>query len=234
MLSVSSALICPAFGMPTRMPNCCCTLGSEIVGSMRPNSKGRPCVLLEIGEHLRHGDGRGGKGDGRAGAHRALRGRDRRAIGRHQRRARAVVGLGAIEIGLHHARQVVCPLLMAFCMSAIVDSSMRNGVWAPAVPAARASTERTATVRRNAVIAGSRTSERGWGLGRHRTERRRRLAMVRRRLVGRPGLDHRRLAARPGPEHHADRHRRHLRLDRARSPRCSPSCPASARTASRS
>ena len=49
MLSVSSALICPAFGMPTRMPNCCCTLGSEMVGSMRPNSKGRPAYSLKSG-----------------------------------------------------------------------------------------------------------------------------------------------------------------------------------------
>ena len=51
---------------------------------------------------------------------------------------------------------------------------------------------------------------------RHRTECRRRLAVVRRRLVGRCGLDHGGVAARPRPEHHADRHGvRHLRLDLA-------------------
>ena len=37
-----------------------------------------------------------------------------RAIRRHQRRTRAVVGLGAIDVRLHHAWQVICPLLIAF------------------------------------------------------------------------------------------------------------------------
>ena len=48
MFSVSSAFSWPAFGMPTRMPNCCCTLGSEIVGSMRPSSNGSPVYSLEV------------------------------------------------------------------------------------------------------------------------------------------------------------------------------------------
>ena len=42
MLRVSSALSWPALGMPTRMPYCCCTVGSDIVGSIRPNSIGSP------------------------------------------------------------------------------------------------------------------------------------------------------------------------------------------------
>ena len=49
MLSVSSAFSCPAFGMPTRIPNCCCTVGSEIVGSMRPNSSGGPLYCSKSG-----------------------------------------------------------------------------------------------------------------------------------------------------------------------------------------
>ena len=40
MLIIPSARACPAFGMPTVMPNCCCTVGSEEVGSIRPNSIG--------------------------------------------------------------------------------------------------------------------------------------------------------------------------------------------------
>ena len=42
MLSVSSAFSCPALGMPTRMPVCAMTLGSETVGSIRPKSSGLP------------------------------------------------------------------------------------------------------------------------------------------------------------------------------------------------
>jgi hypothetical protein len=42
MLSVASALSWPALGMPTTMPNCCNTAGSEAVVSILPNSMGRP------------------------------------------------------------------------------------------------------------------------------------------------------------------------------------------------
>ena len=55
MLSVSSAFNWPAFGMPTRMPHCCCTLGSEIVGSIRPSSSGRPAYSLKFGNTLETG-----------------------------------------------------------------------------------------------------------------------------------------------------------------------------------
>ena len=49
MLSVPSALSWPAFGMPTIMPNCCCTSGLEAVASMRPNSSGGPWYLSRSG-----------------------------------------------------------------------------------------------------------------------------------------------------------------------------------------
>src|ERR687896_2030892 len=42
MLMVSSALSWPALGIPTLMPNCCCTLGSDAVTSILPNSIGNP------------------------------------------------------------------------------------------------------------------------------------------------------------------------------------------------
>ena len=42
ILIISRAFNCPALAMPTRMPTCCCTLGSEMVGSMRPSSRGSP------------------------------------------------------------------------------------------------------------------------------------------------------------------------------------------------
>ena len=43
------ALSCPAFGMPTIMPYCCCTSGLDAVGSMRPNSSGGPAYLSKSG-----------------------------------------------------------------------------------------------------------------------------------------------------------------------------------------
>jgi hypothetical protein len=42
MLSVPSALSCFTSGTPIVMPYCCCTLASDAVGSMRPNSSGGP------------------------------------------------------------------------------------------------------------------------------------------------------------------------------------------------
>ena len=38
MFSVASALRCPALGIPVIIPYCCCTEGSEAVGSVPPNS----------------------------------------------------------------------------------------------------------------------------------------------------------------------------------------------------
>ena len=52
MLSVASAFNCPAFGLPTIMPYCCCTEGSDAVGSMRPNSSGGPWYLSRSGRSV--------------------------------------------------------------------------------------------------------------------------------------------------------------------------------------
>lgn len=50
MLSVSSAFNWPALGMPTRIPHCCWTPGSDSVGSIRPSSKGRPAYSSNFGK----------------------------------------------------------------------------------------------------------------------------------------------------------------------------------------
>ena len=42
MFSVESALTWVPSGMPTIMPYCCMTPGSDIVGSIRPSSSGVP------------------------------------------------------------------------------------------------------------------------------------------------------------------------------------------------
>ena len=68
MFSVSSAFTWPAFGMPTRMPDCCRTLGSETVASIRPNSSGRSGVLVEIREERRRRHGLRRKRERRTGA----------------------------------------------------------------------------------------------------------------------------------------------------------------------
>ena len=52
MFSVSNALSWPAFGMPTTMPYCCCTLGSDAVASIRPNSSGGPAYSSRLGIRL--------------------------------------------------------------------------------------------------------------------------------------------------------------------------------------
>jgi hypothetical protein len=83
------------------------------VGSGRlhaPELDRRPGVLVEVGQQRRGGDGFGREPQRRAGAHRAGRGGNRRAIARHQAVADAVVGLGAIEIGLHDAAAGDLPL----------------------------------------------------------------------------------------------------------------------------
>ena len=52
MLSISSAFSCPALGTPIRIPNCCLTFASEMVGSIRPRSSGRPSYLSRSGSTL--------------------------------------------------------------------------------------------------------------------------------------------------------------------------------------
>ena len=47
---VSSAFTWPAFGIPTRMPACCRTVGSDTVDSILPKSSGGPGGLVEIRE----------------------------------------------------------------------------------------------------------------------------------------------------------------------------------------
>ena len=42
MFRVSSAFTWPAFGIPTRMPACCRTVGSDTVDSIRPKVSGGP------------------------------------------------------------------------------------------------------------------------------------------------------------------------------------------------
>src|SRR5262249_17316576 len=52
MFSVSIASTPPASGIPTRMPHCCCTVGSDNVGSMRPYSIGRPLYCSRSGMNV--------------------------------------------------------------------------------------------------------------------------------------------------------------------------------------
>jgi hypothetical protein len=61
---------CPAFGLPTSMPYCCCTADRRRCLHTRPNSSGGPC-FVEIGKIVGR-DGFGGKRR-RAGAHRRHR-----------------------------------------------------------------------------------------------------------------------------------------------------------------
>ena len=49
MLRVASAFTCPAFGLPTIIPNCCGTPGSEAVASIRPYSRSRPLYVSRSG-----------------------------------------------------------------------------------------------------------------------------------------------------------------------------------------
>ena len=102
MLSVSSAFSWPAFGMPTRMPHCCCTVGIRQRRLHPAELERQPGVLAEVREDVETGTVWVGNVDRRAGAHRARRRRDRLAVGRDQRGAGAVVGLRALDVGLHH------------------------------------------------------------------------------------------------------------------------------------
>ena len=47
---VSSEFTWPAFGIPTRMPACCRTVGSETVASILPKSSGGPAYLSSSGK----------------------------------------------------------------------------------------------------------------------------------------------------------------------------------------
>jgi len=51
-LFVPSAFTCPAFGIPTVIPYCCETVGSDAVGSIRPNSIGGPSYLSRSGSSV--------------------------------------------------------------------------------------------------------------------------------------------------------------------------------------
>ncbi len=51
-LIVPSALIWPEFGVPTVMPYCCCTSGSDEVASMRPNSIDGPAYCSKSGSSV--------------------------------------------------------------------------------------------------------------------------------------------------------------------------------------
>ena len=64
--------------MPTIMPYCCCTDGSEAVASMRPNSSGGPWYLSRSGKIVEAFDRLGREAQRRAGAHRAVGFGDRR------------------------------------------------------------------------------------------------------------------------------------------------------------
>ena len=102
MLSVPIALTWPAFGMPTIMPNCCGTSGSEAVASMRPNSSGGPLYLSRSGRIVDALTVCVGKAQRRGRAHSPDRLRNRRAVLRHKRAGDAVVGAHPGEIVLHH------------------------------------------------------------------------------------------------------------------------------------
>ena len=102
MFSVPSALTWPALGMPTIMPNCCCTAGSEAVASMRPYSSGGPLYLSRSGRTVEAFDRFGREAQRRARAHRAGRLRNRRAVFGDEHARHAVEAAHALEIVLHH------------------------------------------------------------------------------------------------------------------------------------
>ena len=52
MLKVPIPLTWPALGMPTIIPYCCCTDGSDAVGSMRPHSRGGPVYFSRSGRRV--------------------------------------------------------------------------------------------------------------------------------------------------------------------------------------
>ena len=123
-----SALTCPALGMPTIMPNCCCTVGSDAVGSMRPNSSGGPLYLSRSGRKDDALTVSGRKLQWRAGAHRAGLFRPVRTVWRDQRVATPLKARARAMYWRTTSAQVVRPDVMAWCRSSIVASSTRNDV----------------------------------------------------------------------------------------------------------
>ena len=103
MLSVSSAFSCPAFGMPTRMPRWAMTLGIGHGSFHAAVVERQASVLIQVGKDRGRLDGSRGEHQRRAGSHVAGGGRDIGAVRREQRRADTVVGLRAIDVGLHDA-----------------------------------------------------------------------------------------------------------------------------------
>ncbi len=124
--SVSSALSCPAFGTPTRIPYCCCTEGSDRVGSIRPYSIGRPAYCSTSGSTLLAATVSGGKPDCHAGAYGTCRRWYRLAVLRDQSGACAVVGTHARQIGLDDALARYLSALDCRCTSSMLFSSMEN------------------------------------------------------------------------------------------------------------
>ena len=186
MFSVSIALTPPASGMPTRMPHCCCTPGSDTVGSMRPYSMGRPAYWSRSGMNVDAPTVWVGYVDRRAAEDPAGRRLDRFAVRRHERGARAVVCLDAVDVRLHHS--------LAGDL-AILDRLVRAGdrrffdVKGAVRGRRRASRrERRATNTARPAVSDSvfiAAPSPAVSLRADRPEVRRRLAMMRRRLVRR-------------------------------------------------
>src|SRR5262245_54264683 len=101
MLSVASALTWPAFGMPTIIPYCCWTEGSEAVGSMRPYSSGVPLYLSRSGNKVEALTVSVGNRRGRARPHGAGGLRHGSAVLGHQRAGHAVEGACPVDVVLH-------------------------------------------------------------------------------------------------------------------------------------
>src|SRR3978361_1121049 len=101
MLMVPRALTWPALGMPTIMPNCCCTDGSDAVASMRPNSSGGPVYLSRSGRIADGFSVWGWKADRSLGSDNSWGLRHRFAIFGDEHAADPVVGAHAVDIVLH-------------------------------------------------------------------------------------------------------------------------------------
>ena len=100
ILRVSSAFTWPAFGIPTRMPACCRTVGSDTVDSILPKSSGGPAYLSRSGKSVDAATVCVGNARGAPARTAPVRRRDRRAVSRHEARADAVVRLRSIDVGL--------------------------------------------------------------------------------------------------------------------------------------
>ncbi len=102
MLSVSSAFTWPAFGMPTRMPVCCRTLG---IGDGRlPSGRSRaagPVYLSRSGKSVDAATVCVGNTSGAPARTAPVVGGNRRAVRSHEAGADAVVRLRPIDVGLN-------------------------------------------------------------------------------------------------------------------------------------